>query len=338
MGPSPRPRAVTGREGTVQKLGLVVASLVLLAGVGAAGAQVYPARPLTMVVPFAAGGPNDGIARALAGRMAVALGQPIMIENVDGAAGSIGTGALARAAPDGYTLGIGYWGTHVANGALYALDYDVVSDFAPISLLVESPLLIVAGKATPASDLKELVGWLAQNPDKSSWAVPGSGSHVASVFFQKETGTRFRLVPYRGAGPAIQDLAAGRIDMAMLNVGPVLPAVRAGTIKAYAVTAKSPAGGGAGHPDRGRGRISGPLLLGLVRLLGAGPDPAECHRQAQCRNGRGAGRSRRAGAAGRSGTGDISARAAESGSAAALQKSEIAKWWPIIKAAGIKGE
>ena len=133
----------------MRKLLFAVASLAL-AGLGSAGAQVYPAHPLTMVVPFAAGGPNDAIARTLAGSMAGALGQPIMIENIDGAAGSIGTGRLARAAPDGYTLGIGYWGTHVANGALYALDYDVVSDFAPISLLVESPLLIVANKATPA--------------------------------------------------------------------------------------------------------------------------------------------------------------------------------------------
>jgi tripartite-type tricarboxylate transporter receptor subunit TctC len=196
----------------MNKLLVGVVGLALLAGVGIADAQVYPTHPLTMVVPFAAGGPNDAIARTLAGRMAVSLGQPVMIENIDGVAGSIGTGRLARAAPDGYTLGIGYWGTHVANGALYALDYDVVNDFAPISLLAESPLLIVANKATPANDLKGLVGWLKQNPDKSSWAVPGSGSHVASVFFQRETGTRFRLVPYRGAGPAIQDLAAGRID------------------------------------------------------------------------------------------------------------------------------
>jgi tripartite-type tricarboxylate transporter receptor subunit TctC len=173
------------------KLLVAVACLAILANLGSAGAQVYPARPLTMVVPFAAGGPNDAISRTLAARMHASLGQPIMIENVDGSAGSIGTGRLARAAPDGYTLGIGYWGTHVANGALYALSYDVLSDFEPISLLAESPLLIVAGKATPANDLEELVGWLKQNPDKSSWAVPGSGSHVASVFFQKETGTRF---------------------------------------------------------------------------------------------------------------------------------------------------
>ena len=203
-----------------------------------ARAQTYPARPITMIVPFAAGGSNDGIARILAERMRVSLGQPVMIKNIDGAAGSTGTGRAARAAPDGYTISIGYWGTHVANAVIYPLDYDVVKDFEPISLLVESPLLIAASKAAPASDLRELVSWLRANPDKASAAVPGSASHVASVFFQRETGTRFRLVPYRGAGPAIQDLAQGRIDMALLNAGAPLPHVRAHEFKAYAVSAK----------------------------------------------------------------------------------------------------
>jgi tripartite-type tricarboxylate transporter receptor subunit TctC len=315
-----------------------VAGLALLAGVGIADAQVYPTHPLTMVVPFAADGPNDAIARTLAGRMAVSLGQPVMIENIDGAAGSIGTGRLARAAPDGYTLGIGYWGTHVANGALYTLDYDVVSDFAPISLLAESPLLIVADKATPANDLKGLVGWLKQNPDKSSWAVPGSGSHVASVFFQRETGARFRLVPYRGAGPAIQDLAAGRIDMAMLNVGPVLPQVRAGAIKAFAVTAKSrlaaapdiPTVDEAGFPGlyssvwfgfwapaKTQQEVIARLNAATVEALA---DPAVRARLRDLAQ-------------------EIFPPAQQNPEAlAALQKSEIAKWWPIIKAAGIKGE
>jgi tripartite-type tricarboxylate transporter receptor subunit TctC len=291
----------------MRKLLVAVAGLAVLAGVDSAGAQGYPAHPLTMVVPFAAGGPNDAIARTLAARMAVSLGQPVMIENVDGAAGSIGTGRLARAAPDGYTLGIGYWGTHVANGALYALDYDVVRDFEPISLLVESPLLIVANKAAPANDLKDLVGWLKQNPDKSSWAVPGSGSHVASVFFQKETGTRFRLVPYGGAGPAIRDLADGKIDMGMLNAGLVLSPVRAGAIKAYAVTAK--------QRDRGRGGISRALLLGLVRLLDAGQNPQGRHCKAQRRHRGGPGRSCGAHAVRRACAGDFSARAADPGSA-----------------------
>jgi tripartite-type tricarboxylate transporter receptor subunit TctC len=261
-----------------------------------------------------------------------------MIENVDGAAGSIGTGRLARAAPDGYALGIGYWGTHVANGALYPLDYDVVRDFAPISLLVESPLLIVAGKATPANDLKELVGWLKQNPDKSSWAVPGSGSHVASVFFQNETGTRFRLVPYGGAGPAIRDLAAGKIDMGMLNAGLVLPPVRAGAIKAFAVTAKQRLAAAPAIPtvdEAGFPGLYSSVWFGfwapaktpkdVVARLNAATvealaDPAVRTRLAELAQ-------------------EIFPREQQTPEALlALQKSEIAKWWPIIKAAGIKGE
>jgi tripartite-type tricarboxylate transporter receptor subunit TctC len=322
----------------MRRLFLAVMSAAILAGAGDAGAQVYPSRPLTMVVPFAAGGPNDAIARTLAARMQASLGQPIVIENVDGSAGSIGTGRLARAAPDGYTLGIGYWGTHVANGALYALSYDVLSDFEPISLLAESPLLIVAGKATAANDLKDLVGWLRQNPDKSSWAVPGSGSHVASVFFQKETGTRFRLVPYRGAGPAIQDLAAGRIDMAMLNVGPVLPQVRAGAIKAYAVTAPRRL---AAAPDIATVDEAG--FPGLYSSVWFGFwAPAKTPKEVIARLD----------AATVEALADPAVRARlrelaqeifppeqqTPAALATLQKSEIAKWWPIIKAAGIKGE
>ena len=321
----------------MKKLVVAVALLAALAA-GPASAQVYPARPLTMVVPFAAGGPNDAIARTLAAHMQISLGQPVMIENVDGSAGSIGTARLARAAPDGYTLGIGYWGTHVANGALYALSYDVVSDFAPISLLMESPLLIVANKAMPADNLKELVGWLKQNPDKASSAVPGSGSHVASVFFQRETGTRFRLVPYRGAGPAIEDLVGGRIDMAMLNGGPALPQVRAGAIKAYAVTAQRRLAAAPDIPtvdEAGFPGLYSSVWFGLwapaktpedmiARLnsatVAALADPAVRARLAELAQ-------------------EIFPRQQQTPEAlAALQKSEIAKWWPIIKAAGIKGE
>jgi tripartite-type tricarboxylate transporter receptor subunit TctC len=322
----------------MNKLVIAAALAAILAGVGSAGAQIYPSRPLTMVVPFAAGGPNDAIARTMTERMQASLGQPIIIENIDGSAGSIGTGRLARAAPDGYTLGIGYWGTHVANGALYALSYDVLADFEPISLLVESPLLIVATRATPAQDLNELVAWLKANPGKSSWAVPGSGSHVASVFFQKETATRFQLVPYRGAGPAIQDLAAGRIDMAMLNVGPVLPQVRAGAIKAYAVTAKRRLAAAPDIPtvdEAGFPGLYSSVWFGfwapaktpkdiIARLNSA---TVEALADAKVR-------ARLADLAQ-----EIFPREQQTPEAlVALQKSEIAKWWPIIKAAGIKGE
>src|SRR5215467_11853767 len=287
-----------------------------------ARSQAYPARPITMIVPFAAGGPNDGIARILAERMRVSLGQPVMIENIDGAAGSIGTGRAARAAPDGYTISIGYWGTHVANAVIYPLDYDVVKDFEPISLLVESPLLIAASKAAPASDLRELVSWLRANPDKASAAVPGSASHVASVFFQRETGTRFRLVPYRGAGPAIQDLAQGR----------------AHEFKAYAVSAKRrlaaapdiPTVAEAGFPGldatvwfgffapaETRHDFIAKLNAATVEALA---DPNVRSRLADLAQ-------------------EIFPREQQTLAALAeLQKAEIAKWRPIIKAAKIKPE
>jgi tripartite-type tricarboxylate transporter receptor subunit TctC len=303
-----------------------------------ARAQTYPARPITMIVPFAAGGPNDGIARIMAERMRVVLGQPVLIENVDGAAGSIGTGRAARAAPDGYAISIGYWGTHVANAAIYALDYDVVKDFAPISLLVESPLLIAASKATPASDLREFVNWLRANPDKASAAVPGSASHVASVFFQRETGTRFRLVPYRGAGPAIQDLAQGRVDMALLNAGAPLPHVRSGEFKAYAVPARRRLAAAPDIPtvaEAGFPNLDATVWFGLWAPARTSQDIIATLNAATVEALADPG---------------VRARLADlaqvifppeqqtPAALAELQKAEIAKWWPIIKAARIKLE
>ncbi len=320
----------------------VLASVCVAALAGLADehafAQAYPTRPITMVVPFAAGGPNDGIARALAARMQVSLGQPIAIENIDGAAGSIGTGRLARAAPDGYTLGIGYWGTHVANAALYDLPYNVIDDFAPISLLVESPLLVVAKPATEAKTLLELVDWLKAHPDQSVWGVPGSGSHVTSVFFQKQTGTQFRLKPYRGAGPAIADLAAGRIDMGLFNVGPVLPQVRAGAIKAYAVTAKARLPGAPEIPSVDEAGLPGLYSSVWFGFWAPAHTPADIIA--------------RLNAATVEALADATVRARLTDlsqaifppeqqtpqALLAMQKAEIAKWWPIIRAAGIKGE
>ena len=303
-----------------------------------AWAQAYPARPITMIVPFATGGPNDRIARIMAERMSVLLGQLVAIENVDGAAGSIGTGRAARAAPDGYTISIGYWGTHVANAAIYALDYDIVKDFEPISLLVESPLLIAARKATPASDLREFVRWLRANPDKAAAAVPGSASHIASVFFRRETGTQFRLVPYRGAGPAIRDLSQGRIDMALLNAGAPLPHVRSGEFKAYAVSAKRRLAAAPDIPtveEAGFPNLDASVWFGfwapartpkdIITKLNAATvetltDPGVRAQLAALAQ-------------------EIFPREQQTPAAlAALQRAEIEKWWPIIKEAGIKPE
>jgi tripartite-type tricarboxylate transporter receptor subunit TctC len=201
-----------------------------------ATAQTYPSRPITMIVPFAAGGPADTVGRIMAEGMRASLGQSVIVENVAGASGSIGVGRLARAAPDGYTFGHGGMPTHVLNGAVLNLPYDLIRDFQPVSLIASAPLLIVAKKTMPAADLQELIAWLKANPDKATQGTGGVGaaSHVAGVFFQQVSGTRFALAPYRGAGPAMQDLVAGQIDLMIDPASNTLPHVRAGRIKAYA--------------------------------------------------------------------------------------------------------
>ena len=178
-----------------------------------ARAQAYPTRPITIIVPYAAGGPTDTVGRVMAERMRDLLGQPVVVENVTGAAGSIGTGRAARAAPDGYTLSLGDVSTHVVNGAVRPLQYDVLNDFEPVCLLAISPLLIVGRKTMPATNLQELIAWLKANPDKASQGVAGASSQLAGFYFQTTTATRFQVVPYRGAAPAVQDMVAGHIDL-----------------------------------------------------------------------------------------------------------------------------
>ena len=222
-------------------LHLAVGATALPAVSRIARAQTYPTRPVTLIVPWPAGGPSDTIARIIAERTGAALSQPVIVENVTGASGSIGVGRVARAASDGYTLCLGSWPTHVVNGAVFTLQYNVLNDFEPVSLLATQPQLIIARKAMPAKDLTELIAWLRANPDKASQGTSGGGSpaHVAGAYFQKETGTRFQFVPYRGVNLAVQDLLAGQIDMMIDLASNSLPHVRAGTVKAYAVTAKS---------------------------------------------------------------------------------------------------
>jgi len=199
-----------------------------------AWAQAYPTRPITMIVPTTPGSPSDAVARVLAERMRQSLGQPIIIENVGGAGGSIATGRAARARPDGYTIDLGIISTHVLNGAFYSLRYDVLNEFAPISLLATAPAIFYASKTMPAKDLRELIAWLRANPNKASAGIAIASHHLLTAFFQKETATQFTFVPYRAIGPAMQDLVAGQIDLSFS--GPdALPLVRAGSIKAYAV-------------------------------------------------------------------------------------------------------
>src|SRR5262249_20855595 len=194
---------------------MAAAVLGVIVGVGSAGAQSYPSRPITMIAPFTAGGPSDALARVLSEPMRAALGQPVVIENVAGAGGNIGVGRPARPGAGGYTVGIGQWSTHVVNAVTYSLPYDVLHDFEPIALLAVTPQLIIARKDFPASSVKELIGWLKANPDKATAATVGAagGAQVTAMYFQQATGTRFTFVPYRGGAPAMQDLVAGQVDI-----------------------------------------------------------------------------------------------------------------------------
>jgi tripartite-type tricarboxylate transporter receptor subunit TctC len=214
------------------RLATVAATLPALSRI--AESQAYPTRPITMIVPIAAGSISDVAARIVTERMRLSI-QPIIIENVSGAGGTIGTGQAARAKPDGYTIDLGFNSSHALNGALYSLPYDVVNDFAPISLLAMSPMVLFARKTMPAKDLNELVAWLKANPNKASAGFTTVGFRLLNVLFQNETRTQFTLVPYRGSPPVMQDLLAGQIDL-WLGSTDQLPLVQAGSIKAYAVT------------------------------------------------------------------------------------------------------
>lgn len=217
----------------------VLAALVgLLAFAGGAHADDFPSHPVTIVVPFSAGGPSDAMTRILAERMQRALGQTITVENVTGAGGSLGVGRVVRAAPDGYTISFGHLGTHVANGAIYRLGYDLVADLAPVVLLPSNPMIVVSKNAVPAKILQELLAWLRARPGlpTAGTAGAGSGSHIAGLYFENVTGIKLQYVPYRGTAPALNDLVAGQIDIIVDQTSNSISQVRAGTIRAYAVT------------------------------------------------------------------------------------------------------
>jgi tripartite-type tricarboxylate transporter receptor subunit TctC len=217
---------------------MVLAMLGVLAFGGAAIAENYPSHPITIIVPFSAGGPSDAMARILAERMKSTLGEAVLIENVTGAGGSIGVGRAVRAAPDGYTISFGHLGTHVANGAIYKLGYDLVADLEPVALLPSNPMIIVSKNAVPAKSLKELLDWLKARPTPptAGTAGAGSGSHIAGLYFENVSGIKLQYVPYRGTAPALNDLLAGQIDIIVDQTSNSISQVRAGTIRGYAVT------------------------------------------------------------------------------------------------------
>jgi tripartite-type tricarboxylate transporter receptor subunit TctC len=205
-----------------------------------AWAQAYPSRPITVIVPYPPGGPTDTLGRIFAERMRAALGQPVIVENVGGAAGTIGVARVVRAAPDGYTINFSNVASHVFSAIVYKLQYDMLQDLQPVALLTISPLWLVASNTVPAHDVRKLIGWLKSNGDKATWGIvgPGSPAHLCGVYFQNHTGTRFQFVPYRGAGPTMQDLIAGQIDLSCLEASATRPNVLGGKIKAFALLAR----------------------------------------------------------------------------------------------------
>jgi tripartite-type tricarboxylate transporter receptor subunit TctC len=303
-------------------------------------AQTYPTRPITVVVPSAAGGPTDVIARVLGQQMRGQLGQPVLVENVVGAGGSIALGRVARASPDGYTVVLGNWGTHVALGAVYKLDYDLLKDLEPVAQVPGNPIFIVTRKTVPASDLKELIAWLKANQDKVAVGTSGVGgaSHIIGVFFQNAIGTHFQFVPYRGGGPAMNDLVAGQIDL-MVDASPdCLPHLHAGAIKAYAVMAQRRLAAAPDVPTVDEAGLPGLHVTVWDGLWAPKGTPNNVVSKLN--------------AAAVYAMADplVRARLADLGcefppreeqtpaALGALQKAEIEKWWPIIKAANIRSE
>jgi tripartite-type tricarboxylate transporter receptor subunit TctC len=319
---------------------LLVAAAAVLTIFTSAAAEDYPSRPIAMIVPFAAGGPTDVVARILAEGMRASLGQPVLIENVTGAAGSIAVGRVARSAPDGYTLSIGHWSTHVVNGAIYKLPYDLLTDLAPVSLLVSNPQLIVANPKVPATDLKSLVEWIKSNPDKVSAGTAGAGSasHIGGIYFQNFSHTSFLFVPYRGTGPAMQDLISGQIQIMIDQSSNSLPQVRNKLIKAFAVTSKTRLAVAPDIPTVDEAGMPGfyisvwhglwvpkdtpkPIIAKLAAAVRAAfADPATRKRFLDLGQ-------------------EIPPVEQQTPEAlGAYQKAEIEKWWPLIKTAHIKVE
>ena len=303
-------------------------------------AQGYPARPVTMVVPFPAGGSTDTIGRIMADGMRGPLGQTVVIENVGGASGNIALGRVARAAPDGYTVVLGSWPTHVLNAAIFNRPYDTQTDFEPVGLVAAQPLFIVGKRSLAPNNLTELIAWLKANPGKATQGTAGSGgaSHVAGVFFQTATGTHFQFVPYRGAAPAMQDLLAGQIDLMIDLAASSMPQLRAGTVKAYAVTSKARLAAAPDVPTVDEAGLPGFYVSSWHAIWAPKATPkdviaklnaasVEALADLQVRQ--------RLIAAGQ----DVYPPDQQTPDALrAYQAAEIEKWWPIIKAANIKAE
>ena len=313
---------------------------VALAGIGSASAQVYPSHPVTIIVPFPAGGPTDTLARILGDRMRTSLDQPIIIQNVTGAGASIGVGRAVQAAPDGYTLSLGNWTSHVGSGAIYPVQWNVLTDLEPVSLVSATPMMIVGRNTLPAHGAKELIDWLKANPSKASVATigPGSGAHICAHHFQQKTGTRFQFVPYRGSAPVMQDLVGGQIDLFCAEASQTLAYLRSDRMKGFAVMSKERWPSAPDVPTMDEVGVQGMYisfwnglwvpkgtLKDVIAKLNAAvvdtlADPAVRQRLTDIGH-------------------VIAPRDQQTPQALFdFHKAEIEKWWPIIKAANIKVE
>ena len=319
----------------------VLAALIALMSFGGnALADNFPSHPITIVVPFSAGGPSDAMTRILAERMKTTLGETLLVENVTGAGGSIGVGRAVRSPPDGYTISFGHLGTHVANGTIYKLGYDLVTDLEPVVLLPSNPMIIVSKNAVPAKSLQELLAWLKARPAPATagTAGAGSGSHIAGLYFENVSGIKLQYVPYRGTGPAMNDLVAGQIDLIVDQTSNSISQVRAGNIRAYAVTSDKRLESAPDVPTTDEAGLPGfhmTLWSGLWVPKGT---PKEIVTKLN--------------AAAVAALNDPAVRkqleslglqmppkdqlAPEA--LGAWQKAEIEKWWPVIKAANVKVE
>jgi tripartite-type tricarboxylate transporter receptor subunit TctC len=319
---------------------LLIAIGLALCAFGAAApveAQTFPSRTITLIVPFPPGGSTDAVARIMAEKMQVVLGQPVIIENVGGAGGTTAVGRVARAAPDGYTIDIGQWDTHVGS-IIYKLNHDPEKDFAPIGLISINPQLLIGKKTLPADDLKGLVAWMKDNPGKANYVNQNAAARVSGILLEQSTGTKVTFVPYRGAGPAMTDLLAGQVDLLMVQAAVALPQIRAGTVKAVANLSPKRSPAIPDIPTSDENGVSGLHMSGWFGFFAPKATPADVVAKLN-----GAMVQTLADPAMRArftelGL-DVASREQQTPEGlAAYHKAEIEKWWPIIKGAGLTAD
>src|SRR5690349_5565095 len=316
---------------------LVAIALVVFAGIVCAQAQTYPSRQITLIVPFPPGGSTDVAARIMAERMRAPLGQPVIIENVGGAGGSIAVGRVARAAPDGYTIDIGQWDTHVGS-IIYKLDYDLQKDFEPIGLISNNPQLMVAKKDLPADSLKSLVSWMKANPGKINFVNQNAAANVTGVLFEKLTGQKVQFIPYRGAGPAMTDLVSGQVDLLVVQGAVALPQIRAAKIKAIANLSPQRSESMPDIPTSDEGGVPGLYMSGWFGLFAPKGTPKNVIATLNSAMVQALAEPTVRARFSELGL-DVASREQQTPEGlAAFQKAEIEKWWPIIKESGIQAQ